>query len=103
MAYLPELGPEMPRLNLGGPLAGWLRQGLIEREVDGIERLMLRFDYLYAVRRATRRSFEPTPDLVKETAWLIEALRAELPWHDWSVVAGSVRRALKLWESDGEA
>ena len=39
---------------------------------------MLRFDYLYSIRRASHKGLEVKLNLATETAWLIEALRAEL-------------------------
>ncbi len=109
MSYLPEPVPAPPQRWPTGPLAQWLRDGLLGK-VDSdthLERVMLRFEVLYTRRRSSRRVFEASPDIPAECAWLLRTLEAErealgLTFQNWQSVAGRVRGALRRYEGAEE-
>lgn len=105
MPYLPELAAAVPPRFQPGVLARWLREALVDLDPIDQDRIFLRFELLYARRRAERRLVEPVPDLAKEAAWLIERLALEGKTLGYGVgaelkkIQGRVRRALRAWET----
>lgn len=106
MSYLPESPAIVPDRYTVGPLATWLREALVERtDAMNLERILLRFEVLYARRRAMRRPFEPKPDLARELSWVAETFRAEchafgLDGRDATSVRCALERKLSEWEGN---
>jgi len=110
VSYLPPEAPAaLPLRYSSGPLATWLREALAEHlDPVAADRVFLRFELLYAQRRAMRRDYEPIPDLGRDARWLLKVLNDELkalgvgthaPYgHPRDSIRKGVEDRLEAWE-----